>query len=91
MAVHTVERIENLPEQAPDAGVVVVDVPTASTSIVALLDQGTRHVRPFADTDADAGVRPRARGRGARVRQHQNSAAVARRRVYTRQERLRPE
>ncbi len=52
MAVHTAERTENLPEQPPDADVVVVDVPTASTSIVALLDEGARYVRPFADTDA---------------------------------------
>jgi len=52
MAVHTVERIENLPEQTPNADVVVVDVLTASTSIVALLDQGARYVRPFADADA---------------------------------------
>ncbi|ERH09483.1 MAG: phosphosulfolactate phosphohydrolase related enzyme [halophilic archaeon J07HX64] len=52
MAVHTVERIENLPERTSDANVVVVDVLTASTSIVALLDQGARYVRPFVDADA---------------------------------------
>lgn len=52
MAVYTVERLEDLPEPPPEADFVVVDVITASTSIVALLDQGARYVRPFADADA---------------------------------------
>lgn len=52
MGLHTVERIEDLPESTPNGDVVVVDVITASTSIVALLDQGARYVRPFADADA---------------------------------------
>jgi 2-phosphosulfolactate phosphatase len=52
MGLYRVERIEDLPEPTPDADFVVVDVLTASTSIVALLDQGARYVRPFADADA---------------------------------------
>jgi 2-phosphosulfolactate phosphatase len=52
MGLHTVERIEDVPEPTPDAAFVVVDVITASTTIVALLDQGARYVRPFADADA---------------------------------------
>jgi 2-phosphosulfolactate phosphatase len=52
MALHTVERIEDVPEPTPAGDFAVVDVLTASTSIVALLDQGASYVRPFADADA---------------------------------------
>ena len=36
----------------PTPDVVVVDVLTASTSVVALLDESVCYVRPFADADA---------------------------------------
>jgi 2-phosphosulfolactate phosphatase len=52
MTVQTVPRLEDLPEPVPDADFVVVDVITASTSIVGLLDAGAQYVRPFADADA---------------------------------------
>ncbi|WP_299262490.1 2-phosphosulfolactate phosphatase [Halorientalis sp.] len=52
MSVSTVDRLENVPEPAPDATFVVVDVLISSTSIVRLLEEGARYVRPFADPDA---------------------------------------
>jgi 2-phosphosulfolactate phosphatase len=52
MELHTVDRIEDVPDPVPEADFVVVDVVTASTSIVALLDAGAQSVRPFADADA---------------------------------------
>jgi len=52
MAVHTVDRVEDVPDPVPDARFVVVDVIIATTSIVGLLDAGARYVRPFADPDA---------------------------------------
>ncbi|SDE91177.1 2-phosphosulfolactate phosphatase [Halorientalis regularis] len=52
MAVHTVDRLEDVPDPAPDATFVVVDVIISSTSIVRLLEEGARYVRPFADADA---------------------------------------
>ncbi len=70
MTVHTVERLEDLPPAVPDGTVVVVDVITASTSIVALLDSGARYVRPFADADA-------ARAFG---REHEDAVLVGERR-----------
>ncbi len=52
MSVHTVDRLEDVPDPAPDATFVVVDVIISSTSIVRLLEAGARSVRPFADPDA---------------------------------------
>jgi 2-phosphosulfolactate phosphatase len=51
MELHTVDRIEELPESVPDATFVVVDVITASTSIITLFEAGARYVRPFADVE----------------------------------------
>ena len=50
-SIHTVDRLEALPEPAPDADFVVVDVIISSTSIVRLLEAGAEYVRPFADAD----------------------------------------
>lgn len=52
MEVTTVDRVEDVPEPLPTAEYVVVDVITATTSIVALLDSGARYVRPFADVES---------------------------------------
>lgn len=54
MTVRTVDRLEDLPEDTPsmDADFVVVDVILASTSIVRLLEEGARYVRPFGDEEA---------------------------------------
>ncbi|AQL42918.1 hypothetical protein BV210_09405 [Halorientalis sp. IM1011] len=52
MSVHTVDRLEDVPEPAPEATFVVVDVIISSTSVVRLLEAGARYVRPFADVDA---------------------------------------
>lgn len=52
MAVHAVERLEDVPEPTPDADFVVIDVVTASTSIVTLVERGARYVRPFGDAQA---------------------------------------
>lgn len=51
--LHTVDRLEDLPDPAPgDADFVVVDVIISSTSVVRLLEAGAEYVRPFADVDA---------------------------------------
>lgn len=50
--VELVERLEDLPEEPPDAEYVVVDVITSTTTVVYLLDSGARSVVPFADRDA---------------------------------------
>jgi 2-phosphosulfolactate phosphatase len=52
MSVHTVDRLEDVPDPTPDATFVVVDVIISSTSVVRLLEEGARYVRPFADADA---------------------------------------
>lgn len=52
METRTVERLEDIPTPLPDADFVVVDVVTASTSIIELLDSGASYVRPFAGIDA---------------------------------------
>jgi 2-phosphosulfolactate phosphatase len=50
--LRTVERLEDLPDPAPEApAFVVVDVIISSTSIVRLLEAGATSVRPFADVD----------------------------------------
>lgn len=49
--LRTVDRLEDLPEPAPEADYVVVDVIVSSTSIVRLLEAGAAYVRPFADAD----------------------------------------
>ncbi|WP_336001422.1 2-phosphosulfolactate phosphatase [Halorientalis halophila] len=51
MTVHTVDRLEDVPDPSPDATFVVVDVIISSTSIVRLLEAGASYVRPFADAD----------------------------------------
>jgi 2-phosphosulfolactate phosphatase len=56
-AIHTVDRLEDLPRPAPDADFVVVDVIISSTSIVRLLEAGARYVRPFADADRARGFK----------------------------------
>ncbi len=50
--VNVVERLEDLPEQPPEAEYVVVDVITSTTTVVYLLDSGARRVVPFADRDS---------------------------------------
>lgn len=50
--VRTVDRLEDLPEPIPVANFVVVDVIISSTSIIRLLEEGARYVKPFADPDA---------------------------------------
>ena len=57
--LYTVDRLEDLPEPAPDADVVVVDVIISSTSIVRLLEAGTAYVRPFGDVDEALAFRER--------------------------------
>lgn len=52
MALQSVERLEDLPEPVPESDFVVIDVITASTSIITLLEQGAAYVKPFADADA---------------------------------------
>ncbi|MFB6142536.1 MAG: 2-phosphosulfolactate phosphatase [Halorientalis sp.] len=52
MTVRTVDRLEDVPDPAPDADYVVVDVLISSTSIVRLLEAGADYVRPFADPEA---------------------------------------
>ncbi|MFB6085031.1 MAG: 2-phosphosulfolactate phosphatase [Halorientalis sp.] len=52
MTVHTVDRLEDVPDPAPEATFVVVDVIISSTSVVRLLEEDARYVRPFADPDA---------------------------------------
>jgi 2-phosphosulfolactate phosphatase len=49
--LHTVSRLEDVPDPVPDAVFVVVDVIISSTSIVRLLEAGASSVRPFADAD----------------------------------------
>ncbi|SEN66574.1 2-phosphosulfolactate phosphatase [Halorientalis persicus] len=51
MTVHTVDRLEDVPEPASDGVFVVVDVIISSTSIVRLLEAGASYVRPFAEAD----------------------------------------
>jgi len=51
MSLHTVDRLEGLPDPAPDADFVVVDVIISSTTIVRLLEAGARYVKPFADPE----------------------------------------
>ena len=51
-AVRRVNRQEDLPDPAPDAAFVVVDVIISSTTVVRLLEAGAESVRPFADPDA---------------------------------------
>jgi len=50
--VNRVDRQEDLPDPAPDAAFVVVDVIISSTTVVRLLEAGAEYVRPFADADA---------------------------------------
>ena len=52
MPLHTVDRLEDVPDPVPDADFVVVDVIISSTSIVRLLEAGAAYVRPFADPEA---------------------------------------
>lgn len=52
MPLQSVERLEDLPEPVPESDFVVIDVITASTSIITLLEQGATYVKPFADADA---------------------------------------
>lgn len=47
--IHRVDRLEDIPEPVPDGMYVVVDVIISSTSIIRLLEEGARYVRPFAD------------------------------------------
>lgn len=49
--VHTLDRLEDIPEPTPEADFVIVDVIISSTSIVRLLEAGAQYVRPFADID----------------------------------------
>lgn len=49
--VRRVDRQEDLPDPAPDAAFVVVDVIISSTTVVRLLEAGAASVRPFADPD----------------------------------------
>lgn len=49
--VHTVERLEDLPEPSPDADFVVVDVIITSTAVVRLLEEGVEYVRAFGDAE----------------------------------------
>lgn len=51
-AVRRVDRQEDLPDPAPDAAFVVVDVIISSTTVVRLLEASAESVRPFADSDA---------------------------------------
>ena len=60
--LYTVDRLEDLPEPAPDADVVVVDVIISSTSIVRLLEAGAAYVRPFGDVDEALAFRERTDG-----------------------------
>jgi len=58
--LHTVERLEDLPEPepepepvpVPDADFVVVDVIITSTAVVRLLEEGAEYVRTFGNPDA---------------------------------------
>lgn len=50
--LHTLDRLEDIPDPVPDGDFVVVDVMISSTSVVRLLEQGAAYVRPFADADA---------------------------------------
>jgi len=52
VTVRRVDRLEGVPEPAPDADYVVVDVIMATTAIVRLLEEGAEHVRPFGDAEA---------------------------------------
>lgn len=52
MRLERVERQEDLPDPAPEAAFVVVDVIISSTTVVRLLEAGAEYVRPFADPDA---------------------------------------
>lgn len=45
--IHRVERLEDLPNEPPDADFVMVDVILASTSVVRLLEAGVAYVQPF--------------------------------------------
>jgi 2-phosphosulfolactate phosphatase len=49
--VHTVDRLEAVPEPTPDADFVVVDVIISSTSVLRLLEGGATYVKPFADPE----------------------------------------
>lgn len=49
--VHTVDRLEDLPEPVPDADFVVIDVIISSTTVVRLFEAGAAYVRPFADAE----------------------------------------
>lgn len=50
--VNVVDRLEDLPDDPPEADYAVVDVITSTTTVVYLLDSGARSVVPFADRDA---------------------------------------
>jgi len=52
MTVHSVDRLEDLPDPAPEGVFVVVDVIISSTTIIRLLEEGAAYVRPFADPEA---------------------------------------
>jgi 2-phosphosulfolactate phosphatase len=50
--LYRVDRLEDLPEPAPDATYVVVDTIISSTTIIRLLEAGASSVRPFPDPES---------------------------------------
>lgn len=46
------DRLENIPDPVPTGEFVVVDVIISSTSIVRLLEEGAKYVKPFGDPEA---------------------------------------